>query len=203
MTYAAVTRAVVVAFDGVFAATLDARHAVLVEALAAHGVATTGLPEPSRLAGRTFAECARDLVVHDETVVDLVAWGAGRGLEGRGAAGWTVDPGVLLVLRQHAQSGRRLVLRADSSRQVVERALSIAGVTDLFSLVRCSDDLPRDSAATALESSWTAIDRRLLTFGITTGQRLALEPDAAKAVAGRFARVLPDAPPIASPRFPE
>lgn len=195
-------RAVVVAFDGPFAATLEARCIALSDALATHDVRTARSPDPSDLAGVTFAECARGLGVEDETVVDLVSLTAERAFEAQGAGGWPVDPALLLVLRDHGAAGRRLVLRADSSRRLVERALSLAGVAELFSLVRCSDDLPRAAAASSLESSWTAIDRRLTAFGVTPQQRLALEPAPARAVAARFARTDPHARSVDTPRFP-
>lgn len=199
--------ATIVAFDGVIADTLDTRASVLDDALAAVSeqlqlrLDRQAIDSRQVVAGRTFAEAARDLLsalpmgfTDDapplETLVDLVAADAGRRYANALSDGISLCPGAGVLLAALASSGK-VIARADSPRRDVDAMLSLAGLDGGFTFVRCSDDAPREIGASSLRSSWIAIDRRLTASGVASENRTAVEVDErAMAAARTFAALV-------------
>ena len=182
--------ATIVAFDGVVADTLGLRARMLEEALAAMG-GRLHLPDhigtvdaAQAIPGRTFAEAARELlpsllvrgddVPPLETLVDLVAVDAGRRYGEALAHGISLHEEAQGLLAELAVSGK-VIARADSARRDVDALLSLSALDGAFTFVRCSDDVPRQPSVASLESSWIAMDRRLLAGGIAIENRTAIE----------------------------
>ena len=182
--------ATIVAFDGVVADTLGVRARVLEEAIS---VVTQRMNLPNdvgsvdargAIPGRTFAEAARELlpslmarsgdVLPLETLVDLVAVDAGRRYGEEISHGISLHTEAQGLLAELAVSDK-VVARADSARRDVDALLSLSGLADAFTFVRCSDDAPRHPSTGSLESAWIAMDRRLLQGGIAIGNRTVLE----------------------------
>lgn len=136
---------VAVAFDGLIADTLQLRTNAVVEGIAAVGFAVDISTVRDTIAGRTVAECVRlacavagnDL---DETSVDIATLRATR-LN----AMFMREPMHLvddvIPWLQGAAISSRLIIRADSERAHVESVLEASGLSDVVSLLLCSDDI--------------------------------------------------------------
>ena len=178
--------ALVLAFDGLVANTLDARVESLQFALNAEGA--LGAVERIRVAlpGRTFHEAATAIIGGDDaTLVDLAALRAQQEFSRRLAHGVSLAVNARAYIERQRATGMSLVLRADSLRRDVERVLQLTDLELAFTLVRCPDDLPRARGMSTIEASYAAISTRL--DALRTGERRALEyaADAAD-VARRF-----------------
>ena len=154
--------AVVLAFDGLIADTLDARTESLQYALSAEGIGIESGLLRSVLPGRTFLEAVTAVLGDtDPTVTDLAALRAQKDASLRFAHGVSLAPNAHAYVDAQRASGVRLVLRADSLRPDVERVLLLTGLEDAFTFVRCPGDLPRGRGVSTLEASYAAISKRL------------------------------------------
>ena len=182
--------ATIVAFDGLVADTLHARALALVTAISAEFQSVAIEIALQALPARSLDEAAEVALriagaPDDATLRDLVVLRARRGFTGMVQQGLPLRTGALAWLEQRARQHGRFVLRADSARRDVELLLTFSGVSDLFTLVRCADDLPRRAAKSSIERSWQAIVDRLSALNVAPDQCVAFEYDAASAVIAR------------------
>ena len=181
--------AVVLAFDGLIANTLDARVECLQRALSAEGAGVEPELLRSVLPGRSFQEAAVALIGDkDQTLTDLVGLRAQRTASSHLARGVLLAPNVHAYVDAQRAAGVKLVLRADSLRRDVERVLQLTDLEHAFTLVRCADDLPRVSGTSTLEGSYAVISKRL--DALRVGDRSAIEctvhaADVARRLIGR------------------
>jgi phosphoglycolate phosphatase-like HAD superfamily hydrolase len=163
--------ALVIAFDGVLAATLRLRREALRDGGALHGVVGPGDDLLTAIPGRTLTEGVDWLRAYspgvwamDETTRDLVVLSAHQAYRRQLMHGVSCVPSVVERLHQAARAGERVVLRADSSRSDVAPLLSALGLEPFVTWVRASDDAggPSVPAGTSsVERSWQAIGERL------------------------------------------
>jgi beta-phosphoglucomutase-like phosphatase (HAD superfamily) len=176
--------AVVVAFDGLVADTLELRAESLRQALHDESVAIESERLRSVLPGRTFPEATAALVGdEDQTLIDVVALRAQQGFSRRLAHGASLALDAGAFVDQLRAAGTSLVLRTDSLRRDVERVLQLTDLDLAFLFVRCPDDIPRARGVSTLESSYAAISARLDALGV--GDRRAIEYTACAADVAR------------------
>jgi beta-phosphoglucomutase-like phosphatase (HAD superfamily) len=173
-------RAIVVAFDGLIADTLDQRTNAVVEGIAAVGFPIAPSDVRSLIAGHTIQEtvrisCAMAGHTVDETLLDIAALRATRMLS------TTMRQPVLLVppateWMQRARMHARLVVRADSERAHVEPVLSAGGLADIISILVCADDLPSTGTDIPMfVRAWKRIAERCQAIGVSDANVHGLE----------------------------
>jgi len=192
-------RATIVAFDGLVADTVGARALALADAVSAEHHPLSAADAASLLVGRSLEEAAEAALSEsgdtahahrathdypfDPTTRDLVVLRARRHYGAIAMQGLSIRNGVAHWLTNRAASHGRLVLRADSGRREVEQLLRWAGLLDLFTLLRCADDLPRVTSYASTDASWHVIHSRLDAFQINRERRIAFEYDSVGAAA--------------------
>ena len=178
-------KALVLAFDGLVAETIELRAEALQQALAAEGIETEQRSVLHALPGRTLHEAISALVGDgDQTLIDLAALRAQQEVSTRMAQGVSLAENARVVMEAQRAAGTRLVLRADSLRRDVERVLQLTDLEFAFAIVRCADDLPRMRGVSTLEGSYAVIGQRLEALRVT--ERAAMECSAyAAGVASR------------------
>lgn len=174
--------ATIVAFDGLVADTLAARALAVSEAVSAE-IGPCTIDEAMALAGGRSIDDAVEAALRsrtapsrveiDHTLRDLAVLRARRGFSAMVAQGLPLRDGAVAWIAARAASHGRVVLRAESARRDVERIVAFAGIEDIVSFIRCSDDLPRALGVPSAEAGWMAVAARLAT------QRIALDHCAA------------------------
>ncbi|MBL0169295.1 MAG: hypothetical protein IPP90_01025 [Gemmatimonadaceae bacterium] len=163
--------ALIVAFDGLLFDTRDVRADALIASLYTEHLQVAPDAVRDALPGRSLWEASEFLVQSgDCTLVDLVALRAQRAVSQRLAQGVSLVPQVREWLEGQRSAGTRLVLRADSIRRDVDRVIQLAEMEFAFTMIRCSDDLPRTIGVSSLENSNAAIARRLHGLGVSRRQ---------------------------------
>lgn len=179
--------AVVIAFDGVLAESLDLRAGAIVEALVEVGATADFATVRQALPGRSLAEVvALVMRTPDTTLADIATMRAQRSLTAQFAHGVGFRADAAEWLDAQRASGARLVLRADSARRDVERALQFADFASMFTFVRCADDLPRDAALSSLANAYAHIVQRLARLPSTQPCRAIEVSDYATQVAEQY-----------------
>ena len=183
-------RALIVAFDDVLVTTRGLRMAALHE-----GCVAERLPlPPERLAElvglRSIGEATAMVwpeTHEDPTRTTLIGMRATALFARRMAQGAPFDAEAVQRVVAAANGGCRIVVRADSPRAIVSRALEATPLADAISLLVCADDV----GAGPLERVWALIDQRLARVGIPVAARLAVEcrPDALPFASHHAARV--------------
>jgi beta-phosphoglucomutase-like phosphatase (HAD superfamily) len=191
-------RAIVVAFDGLIADTLDQRTTAVVGGIAAIGFSVAPSDVRTVIAGHTIQEavrisCATAGLNLDETLLDIAALRAARMLSTAMRQPVLLVPTAAEWIRR-ASLHARLVVRADSERAHVEPVLAAGGLADCISILICADDLP--SAGTDIPvfvRAWKLIAERCKAIGVSAdklhGLECAYEALCARVTAGRVRRV--------------
>lgn len=180
-------KALIIAFDGVLARSIAVRADAIIAAVQAEAPSREGLQTDRNalleiLPGRSIDE-AVELGVpspEDPVLTQLVAMRAQRIYSRRLAQGIDFDADILALITTRSADGWRIVLRSDSLRRDIEPQLSLAGIDHLLAFCRCSDDQAPHTSASAtshssLEKSWLAIDTRLTSMHIASGNRESME----------------------------
>lgn len=172
----------VVAFDGVLFDTLEVRATAVANALAAEGLPANRTHVQQVLPSLSLAEAVRAVaaaVVHgarvaDETAIDLAVFRAERAVGELVVRGATLNVGVRERIHR-AAAVTRIVVRADSSRAQAQELLSLAGLDEVVSMLRCSDDgPPSDNVGThhaSAHRSYDAILKRMAGNASLLGER--------------------------------
>ena len=183
--------ALIVAFDGLVADTLDLRADAIAATLGAEGIAVTPDRIRHALPGRALFETVELLLgPTDPTLADVVVLRAQQHISERMAQGVALTPNARVWIDVQQSAGARLVLRADSVRRDVERVLQLTDLEPAFTMVRCADDAPRIRGASTLDSAYGEITRRLDASRVSTG-RTAFELGAyAVAVTRRYVSIV-------------
>lgn len=180
-------KALIIAFDGVLARSIEARADAIMAAVQAGTRNGPGLQTDRDalleiLPGLSIDEAVELSVPspEDPVLTQLVAMRAQRIFSQRLAQGIDFDADILALIDARSADGWRIVLRSDSLRREVEPQLSLAGVDHLVAFCRCSDDqAPHISSSTtphsSLEKSWLAIDARLTSMHIAPDNRESME----------------------------
>ena len=172
--------AVVVAFDGLIADTLELRARSIVEGLAAAGMQVGFADAAGVVAGRTIDEavracCMSHTALADETLIDIASHRANRICSHLMREPVALRDGAAEWL-QRAAPRLRIVVRSDSVRQQVEPLLDSAGLTMFVSMLRCSDDRgPVSDGEPSFVKSWNAILDRLQHLSVVPGRVHGLE----------------------------
>lgn len=184
--------ALIVAFDGVLADTLDARANAIVKACAEEQIDVQISDVRPLMAGRSLDEAVQAVIALraeaglqvDQTTADLVALRAQRHYAARLAQGVTLDDTIRREIVQASASGHRVALRADSLRRDVEPLLALSDLEHHITLLRCADDRSTTGSSrdTTLSRSWHAIDARLTAMQIPRSQRRVRESSSQTAV---------------------
>lgn len=177
-------RAVVVAFDGLVADTLGARAQAIADALTSEGTPTTIEAISAQVAGYSLEETIEHVLqqhaLHhgqslNYTTRDLAVLRARRSYSAIISLGLPLQPNAIAWIVGRAASGVKVILRADSAREDVERLLQLSELGDTIAFARCSDDLPRVRGLTTTETAWNVIMQRLGVMQITPSVCRAIE----------------------------
>jgi beta-phosphoglucomutase-like phosphatase (HAD superfamily) len=164
-------RAIVVAFDGLVADTLEHRASAVAEGIAAVGFRVMPATARSVIAGRTIAEavrltCEADALNLDETSLDIAALRATRVLSTTMRQPVLLAPGAMQWMAR-ASTRARVIVRADSDRVHVEAVLSASGIADAVSLFVCADDVAAAGSDTPMfVRAWDIIAERCRALGV-------------------------------------
>lgn len=185
-------RGLIVAFDDVLVATRALRTAAWREAALAEGldlpadrieaiVAVGGLDEAVAAGWPELA--------NDPTRATLIGLRAAKHFATRMAQGAPFAADVVHRVHAAAAAGCRIVIRADSPRPIVTRALETTLLPEAIGLLVCADDAGLGTP----DRAWRLIDQRLTRVGIVATARLAVEvrPDARQAAAPFARRIEP------------
>lgn len=188
--------AIIVAFDGIVANTLEYRAQALADAIRVECGEATTWPDAHELlpliAGRSFGEALERAMTSsprlqssphasDLTLHEIIAMRAQRNWAAMAQQGVPLRAGVAEQLQREQSRGCRIVVRSDSLRREVEPLLRLAGLEDSVHLLRCADDVPRLGGSGTLRASYAAIDARLNRLGIPSARRTAVEMDGGSA----------------------
>ena len=184
-------RAVVVAFDGLVADTLNVRAQAIADALTSEGIATSVEDIVEHVVGHSLEEtveyvlnqhAAYHRLSFDHTTRDLAVLRARRSYTAVIALGLPLQPHALTWFTRHTKNGVRIILRADSARNNVEGLLQLSGIEDSICFARCADDLPRVRGLSTTVNSWNVIMQRLNVMQImpTACRAIEISPSAAK-----------------------
>ena len=169
---------IILAFDGIVADTAEVRAHALAMASIEYGVRPASGRASRKLVatlvkqlpGRSLTRMARAIVgdtaaADDPTLVELVALHAQRAISQRMRQGIDLAPQAHEWLEQHLVRGTRIVLRTDSIRADVDRALRMFDLHALFGVVHCADDpvaaMVRGTVRGSLKQSYASITHRL------------------------------------------